>query len=144
MKKLEENAGKPSYLADLTPKQIKALPFLASGVTATEASNKLGISQQQISSWQRDDNFQIALNAVRRDAMRDAETALSGLAMNAVKTLRESLNSASSEQTRLRAAMYIIDRLGFSSNMELLGPAPSGSVNMTQVLLALGGKAGST
>ncbi len=138
MKKVEEIDSAPSHLAGLTAKQIKALPLLASGTTATDVSKQLKISQQQISNWQRHDKFQNALNTIRRDALRDAETALSGLALDAVQVLRESLNNASGEQTRLRAAMYIIDRLGFSPNLDSMGLASSGTVNMNLLLTALG------
>ena len=128
----------PSYLANLTAKQAKALPLLASGITASDVSKQLKISQQQISNWKQDDKFQIALNTVRRNALRDAEMALSGLGTDAINAIRESLSNASSEQTRLRAAMYVIDRLGFSVNIESLGAEPSGTVNMKLLLTSLG------
>ncbi len=138
MKKFEDSKAKPIYLADLTAKQVKALPLLASGMTASNVSKRLKISQQQISNWKRDEKFQFAVDTVRRNALRDAETALSGLAMDAVQTLRESLNNGYSEQTRLRAAMYVIDRIGFSLNIESMGAQPTGTVNMNLLLTALG------
>jgi hypothetical protein len=129
--------------ADLTPKQIKCLPLIAIGYTAKDVSKKLKVSEVQLSEWRRDPNFMTALDFVRREALRDAEMALSGLAMDAVQVLKESLNSASGEQTRLRAAMYIIDRLGFSPNLDSMGLASSGIVNMNLLLTALGTKSGS-
>ncbi len=130
----------PTELADLTPKQIKCLPLIAVGWTAKDVSKKIKVSEVQLSEWKHDPNFMAALDSVRRDALRDAETALSGLALDAVQVLRESLNNASSDQIRLRAATYIIDRLGFTSNIEPLGPSPSGTVNMNLLLTALGTK----
>lgn len=124
--------------ADLTPKQVKCLPLIAIGWTAKDVSKKLNVSEVQLSEWKRDPNFMAALDSVRRDALRDAETALSGLAKDAVNVLRESLNNASSEQTRLRAAMYVIDRIGFSLNIESMGAQPTGTVNMNLLLTALG------
>jgi|GEM_PF-2609046 len=121
--------------ARLTPKQIRALPLLASGLSAKEVSKRINISQAQISAWRQDTVFMAALDDYRRNAMREAEAALSGLAMDAVQALRESLTSASSDQTRLRAAIYIIDRFDFSSSVESEIPR---SVNMNLLLTALG------
>ena len=129
--------------SSLTAKQAKCLPLLAVGMTASDVSKKLKVSQVQISEWRHDPNFMTALDTIRRNALRDAEIALTGLAMDAVQVLRESLNNSTSEQAKLRAAMFVIDRLGFSTNLETLGEGASGTVNMALLLTALGAKSGS-
>jgi len=126
--------------ANLSAKQIRCLPMLAVGLAACEVAKKAKVSAIQISSWKHDPNFMAALDTVRREALKDAEIALSGLAMNAVCVLRESLNSSASAQTRLKAAMYITDRVGLSANLEA---KPSGAVNMALLLTALGTQPGS-
>lgn len=128
----------PTEFAELTPKQVKCLPMLAVGLSASEVAKKAKVSQIQISSWKSDPNFMSALDSVRRNALRDAEAALTGLAMDAVHTIRESLKNASSEQTRLRAAIYVIDRLGFPPSMGLERAEMSGTVNMNLLLTSLG------
>jgi len=130
--------------AELTPKQIKALPLLAIGCSASEVSGKVNVSQVQISEWKRNPKFMTALDIVRRNALRDAESALTGLAMKAVQTLHELLNNASSEQTKLRAAIYIIDRLSFAATMELMETGASRTVNMGLLLDALGAQPGAS
>ena len=127
-------------LANLTPKQTKCLPLLAVGCTAKEVSEQIKVSQVQISEWKHDPNFMAALDSARRATLRDAEVALSGLALDAVKMLRELLNNASSEQVRLRTATYVIDRLGFAPNPDSMEQASSGTVNMNLLLTALGTK----
>jgi len=124
--------------ADLTPKQVKCLPLMAIGCTATEVAKKVKVSQVQISEWKRNPQFMSALDTVRRNALSDAEAALTGLATDAIKTLCELLKNASSEQVKLRAAMFIIDRLDFSEIKESNTDEPYGSVNMHLLLTALG------
>lgn len=124
--------------AELTSKQVKCLPFLAIGCTAAEVAEKVKVSQVQISEWKRNPQFMSALDTVRRNALSDAGTALTALANDAVQTLRELLINASSEQVKLRAAMYIIDKLCISQNMELKRLEPNGQVNMSLLLTALG------
>ena len=126
--------------ANLTPKQIKCLPLIAIGCTAIQVSKKIKVSQAQISEWRRDQNFMSALESVRRNALRDAEIALASLAINAVDVLRESLKDSTNGTTRLKASMFIIDRLCLSSSTE---PKPSGSVNMAVLISALGTQPGS-
>lgn len=126
--------------AELTPKQIKCLPLIAIGCTASEVAKKFNVSQVQISEWKRDPNFLSALDIVRRNALKDSEVALTNLAMDAVLILGESLNNATSEQTRLRAAIYIIDKLDVSSAVKLKESEPTGTVNMKLLFAALGAK----
>jgi len=95
----------------LTPKQTKALPLLAAGEPANEVSKKLKISKQQISEWKHDFRFTNALEEIRRDAFTEANKALAGLALDSVETVQNLMLNAKSEQVRLRAAMYAIDRL---------------------------------
>jgi len=98
-------------ISELTPKQTKALPLLAAGESAVEVSKKVKVSKQQISGWKHDSNFTYALEEVRRDAFSEANKALAGLAIDSVRTVKELLINAESEQVRLRAAMFAIDKL---------------------------------
>ena len=98
-------------ISELTPKQTKALPLLAAGESAVEVSKKLKISKQQISGWKHDSKFTRALEEIRRDAFSEANEALAGLAQDSVRTVKELILNAKSEQVRLRAAMYAIDKL---------------------------------
>lgn len=127
-----------SELASLTPKQIKCLPLLAVGMSAAKVAKKLNVSQVQISSWKNDLQFMSALEEFRRNALREAETALTGLAVDAVNVLKGLLVGARSEATRLRVAMYIIDRLGLVSNIETNDKGSNREIDMVLLLAALG------
>lgn len=98
-------------ISKLTPKQTKALPLLAVGESAVEVSKRVKVSKQTISEWKHDPKFTDALEEVRRDAFSEANKALAGLALESVQTVKELMGSAESEQVRLRAAMYAIDKL---------------------------------
>ncbi len=123
-------------ISKLTPKQTKALPLLAAGEPAVKVSKKLKISKQQISEWKHDSNFTSALENIRRDAFSEANKALAGLALDAVQTVQDLMLNAESEQVRLRAAMYAIDRL----DLKYLGDEKvgGGKVNMDMLMKSLG------
>lgn len=122
--------------SELTPKQTKALPLLAAGESAVEVSKKLKISKQQISGWKHDSKFTRALEEIRRDAFSEANEALAGLAHDSVRTLKELILHAKSEQVRLRAAMYAIDKL----DLQYLKDDSSAidRIDMTEVFKSLG------
>lgn len=122
----------------LTPKQVKALPLLAIGCSAVEVSKKIKISQVQLSEWKRDPNFMSAINLVRSKAITEAGDALTVLAIDAVNILKDLMNNASSEQTKLRAALYVIDRFDYQSTNDLMEIKNSGNVDMNLLLASLG------
>ena len=123
---------------ELTPKQVKALPLLAAGATAAEVSKTLGISQQQMSEWRHDPTFLSALEEARRDALSNAYHALHHLAKEAVQTLLVLLRDAQNEQVRLKAAMYVIDRLDLHNLPSDTQPGTDQPINMNNLLAALG------
>jgi len=132
----------PSHeYAELTPKQIKALPFLAAGLTAVEVSKKLKISQQQISEWKRNPTFVGALRRARQRAFETVHEAFEQLAGEAVSTLHALLRNADTESVKLRAAMFVVEQLQVSRiSQAAQSPTYSmdGSVDIEKVLAALG------
>ena len=77
------------------------------------------------------------------DALNQAQLDLSGLAIEAVSTLKKLLLTAKTEQTKLRAAIFIIERLELTSGLvdrnepNINNPI---SVDMNLLTTALGGK----
>ena len=131
----------PTIFSGLTPKQIKALPLLAAGMSAVDVSKKLKISQQRISEWKNDSNYQSALDVVRHNTLNEAQWALSSLANDAINTLGNLLHNAKNEQTKLRAAIFIIERLEISSAINQTNTSATtgtNDVNMNLLLTALG------
>jgi len=114
MKKHEEigsAAQVVDYLAQLTPKQAKAVPLLATGATATEVAKIINVSPGQLSAWKKDAVFMRALAETRRGTLREVEHELISLAREAVKTVQELMTGSTNEQVRLRAAAIVFERV---------------------------------
>ena len=125
----------------LTPKQVKALPLLATGESAVNVSRKLKISKQRLSEWKKDENFSNALKCTRREALNDAIFAIEGLANKSVETLMNLMVNSSNEQVRLRAAIFTIEHLELKTlNKILMGDDQNktSSVNMEMLFDAIG------
>ena len=105
----------PEFLLALTPKQVKALPFLAAGESAAEVSRKLKISKQSLSEWKKDKNFSNALKCTRNEVLNEAVLAIEGLASKSVQTLMSLMVNSSNEQIKLRSAIFIIEHLELKS-----------------------------
>ena len=112
--------------------------MLAVGMQASEVAKKANVSQVQLSEWKKTPTFMAALNIVRRNSLKDAEIAITALAMEAVQVLRDSLSKKSSMQIRLRAAIYVIDRLEIETVSALESEDGPGIVDMNQLLMSLG------
>lgn len=114
--------------ATLTAKQSVALPLLASGMPAVQVAKKVGISEQAISGWQKDENFVACLERARRESVERARNDLQLTSLAAVRVLADLLHSAKSESVRLKAAQYVCDRMLFNTTF-LVARSPSGTVS---------------
>lgn len=94
----------------LTPTQEKACNLLASGVKTTDIAQQLDVPEQTLYLWQKQTTFMCYYNKQRSILKNAAVQSLFGLMEDAVKAIRESLNSPN-ESVRFRAAAYIIDKL---------------------------------
>ena len=94
----------------LTPTQEQAADLLASGVSVTDVAEKLNIARSTLYVWQKQTTFKVYFNKRCSDARSTLVVGLFGLADEALSTIRESLRSEN-EQVRLKAAMWITDKL---------------------------------
>ena len=94
----------------LTPTQEQAATLLASGMSVTDVAKQLDVARSTIYVWQRETTFKVFFNRQCSDARGTLVVGLFGLADEALKTIRESLNSED-ERIRLKAAMWITDKL---------------------------------
>lgn len=99
-----------SQYTGLTPTQEQAATLLASGVSVTDVAKQLDIARSTLYVWQKQTTFKVFFNKRCSDARSTLVVGLFGLADEALKTIRESLNSEN-EQIRLKAAMWITDKL---------------------------------
>lgn len=94
----------------LTPTQEQAATLLASGVSVTDVAQRLDVARSTLYVWQKQTTFKVFFNRQCSDARGTLVVGLFGLADEALRTIRESLNSED-ERIRLKAAMWITDKL---------------------------------
>lgn len=99
-----------SQSTGLTPTQEQAATLLASGVSVTDVASQLEVSRAAIYLWQKQTTFKCFFNSQCSEARSTLLGGLYGLASEALQTIRESLQSQN-EQVRLKAAMWITDKL---------------------------------
>jgi transposase len=91
--------------------RAEAISELAAGETQKETANKIGVTQQTITKWKKDDEFNKAIEKATKGKLKD-------LAPKAVKTLY-CLLDANSETVRLNTAKTILELTGFKPNEQL-------------------------
>ncbi len=100
----------------LKPKQHKALMLLATGHGSGETAKLVGVSGKTVWSWMTQcPQFREALVRERSAIEQVTRDRLAGTAEVAVEVLRSLVRSAERESVRLKAAMYIIDKLSETS-----------------------------
>ena len=107
------NAPAVSDITGLTPLQEKSAILLASGETLTAVANKLGINRSTIYKWQMQVAFQCFYNQQCRDYKNNLKNGLFGLADEVLTAVKSCLHS-NNEATRLKAAMWIADKVEFT------------------------------
>jgi hypothetical protein len=109
----------------LNPPQLQVIDALSNGASLTDAAAQAGIHRNTIARWRRNSpDFREALAITRHDRAllyRDRAVELADLAF---ETLRNVLTDPkSSPSTRLRAAIFIIDKVSTPPKFEKEEPA---------------------
>lgn len=94
----------------LTATQEQACALLASGGSIASVAEQVGVSRAALYLWQKQTTFVCYFNKLRQDTQSELTQGLFSLATEAINTIRESLHS-DNEQIRLKAAMWITDKL---------------------------------
>lgn len=127
------NHHRPEVFDLLTTAQIKSLPLLSAGEPATQVAAAIGVTPQTISLWlNHDQEFRHALWLFKKDALDAARSVLQLAAIEAVAVVRKLLKEGSTEQTRLKAAQLVLDRLG------LADPHPGNALDDEAVITPAG------
>jgi hypothetical protein len=93
----------------LTPRQIRALTYLADSPTVSEAARQANVARATLYRWMEEPDFRQEVERLRGEAADMAKAELKGLMLKAVSVLSDSMHDTSS-LVRLRAAqstMYI-------------------------------------
>ena len=116
---IEESRSKSKDYV-LTAKQARVLPLLASGMTNAEAGRVANVNAGTISEWvNHDSEFQAALRGERQDVICETRDTIQQLSTQAIQQLYELMVSAGSEAVRLKAAVYVIERLGLLDDSDV-------------------------
>lgn len=117
--------------------QLTALPLLAAGSKKQDAAAAAGVCPQTISAWLQEPHFSAALRTKREQLSRLADERLKEATDRAVATVIELMES-SSEATRLKAAIYVLDRAVLLAAGDSVSAASVDGTDTRDVLAALG------
>jgi hypothetical protein len=98
---------------DLPPKMQQAAMLLGTGMLMKDVASKMGVARETLWAWKQLPFFQVEMNRVRREILDASMDALRELSVSAVGALGEILKSAKSEETRRKAAVDILQLVGF-------------------------------
>lgn len=129
----ERHPKKPEVFDLLTPSQLQSLPLLATGEPAKDVAAQVGVTPQTISLWlNHDQEFRHALWLFKKDALDAVRSELQLAAIEAVAVVRKLLKDGSTEQTRLKAAQLVLDRV------DLAGRHPGNALDDETVITPAG------
>jgi hypothetical protein len=101
-----ERFGTPNANA-LTPRQVSALPHLASAPSLTEGARNASIGRTTLNRWMDDPAFRAQLTQLRENTADLTHAATQGVIFKAVQVIAESLDSPN-PFIRLRAVRIAI------------------------------------
>ncbi len=91
------------FATKLTERQKAALPYLLKPGPMTERAKQAGISKDTLYRWMRDDAFKEAIDSLKQQVFRLAETELQSMAYEATTVIYEAMQD-DNPRTRLSAA----------------------------------------
>lgn len=94
----------------LTITQERVAVALALGDSISSISSQYGIPPSTIYDWRQLPEFATHYKRLQREAVREIRGQLSTLSNKALETISEMIDGAG-EQTRLKAACYVIDQM---------------------------------
>jgi hypothetical protein len=122
----------PVEYQNLTPRQLNALPLLASGTLIKDVAIAIKVNTSTVSQWvNHNQDFRKALNAFSSNSLSIAETQLELLAIEAIAELRLLLKEAKSEQVRLKAIEMVLASVGLFEVRKIDGQRKSEGEGMT-------------
>lgn len=100
----------------LKPKQEEAAALLAVGTSIADVARQVKVNRNTIYEWLRLPEFATFYKRQLRDVRREIQGKLSAMAEEATNTL-ETLMRDGGEQSKLKAATYILDRIAESEKL---------------------------
>jgi len=101
-------------LNTITPKQLKAISLLASGLTCADVSKKIHVTPQTISVWNKSPAFVAQVNKLKQEMLDSTRSRLIKLGSLAIEELEKLLKECPSYETKRRAINDIFQLIGLS------------------------------
>jgi hypothetical protein len=98
--------------ASLRPDRARFVAALLSGLGVEQAAVAAGRDRSTGFRWMRREDVRLALEEAQRAGREVAGLVLQGAAVEAASVVQELLSPAVDPQTRLRAALAVLDRVG--------------------------------
>lgn len=117
-----------------TPKQAKALPLLASGMTGVATAQAVGCKASTVSNWLHNNQaFVTELERLREQAAQQAMNQLQGTFSMAVTEVQKILTTSPTDAIRLKAAMFIIEGVAPTKAMTSKKADPDSCIELVQL-----------
>lgn len=94
----------------LTEKKLESAKLQAEGHKIVDISKKIGISRQSISKWQKDSEYQDAVNSMKKEILDNARTRLVKKTDKYLDELENIALNSDNEKTKLSALTYLLDQ----------------------------------
>ena len=107
---MNKNSTNPSGAKPLSPKQSRAILFLAQGLTAEEASNRLKVASGTVHNWKsQNEQFRGQLEAVQQEMFDSGVRQLKALVSAATSTLGAVMNDKeAAHRDKIAAARTVL------------------------------------
>ena len=96
---------------ELSEKQINAINLLASGKSIEDVSKKLNLNVNTIYRWKKTHKFKLALIEQQNIIFNEITLRFCEMGTEAINTIYNIMKNGTSENIRLRASMFIIDKI---------------------------------
>ncbi len=104
---MKQNETKTQNALTLTARQLKAIPFVVSSPTYTEAIEKARVSRKTFYEWLKQPEFKAEINQQRNEITAEAFGILSQGLTKAVENLVKLLDHAETDSNGLLARMLL-------------------------------------
>ena len=96
---------------ELSEKQINAINLLASGKSIEDVSKELNLNINTIYRWKKTHKFKSALREQQNIIFNEITLRFCEMGTEAINTIYNIMKNGTSENIRLRASMFIIDKI---------------------------------
>ena len=96
---------------ELNEKQITAINMLASGKKIEEVAKELSLNINTIYRWKKTRKFKIALREQQNLIFNEITIKFCEMGTEAINTIYNIMKNGTSENIRLKASMFIIDKI---------------------------------